>query len=63
MAALVYQYVIGGILFVSTLAYCLKVGAVDHRSPSDRATVAVLWVGLAGYLALHLAWTLLAGGR
>jgi len=56
----IYQYTVGGIFFVVTLALCLGLGAVDLKNRSDKKAVIYLIAGFLGYLTLHVAWIVLA---
>lgn len=59
-APLVYQYSIGGLLFLVSLVVVVRSRACDLRRTSDRFWLVVLLAGMAAYFAAHLSVYLLA---
>jgi hypothetical protein len=58
---LIYQYGVGGMFFVISLALCFRSGAADRRNASDRRTLTLCVVGLGAYFLATLVWILAAG--
>ncbi len=59
-APLIYQYTVGGLLFVIGITLSLRSRACDLKRATDRFWLAVLFVGLGLYFAVHLTVYLLA---
>ena len=59
-APLIYQYSLGGALFLFSLTLILKYRACDLRRAADRYWLAVVLIGLSAYFGLHLALYLIA---
>lgn len=59
--AWLYQYVIGGALFVLTLFMLFRVGAVHWDNLKSRWLVVTMTAGLLVFAALHAIWIFLAG--
>ena len=59
-APLIYQYTVGGLLFVVGLIVVIRSRACDLNRRVDRFWFAVLLIGMGLYLAVHLTAYLLA---
>ena len=59
-APLIYQYTVGGLLFVLGITLSLRSRACDLKRANDRFWLAVLFVGIGVYFAVHLTVYLLA---
>lgn len=59
-APLIYQYSVGGLLFMFSLWMIFRWRACDLRRRADRYWLAVLLVGMAAYFGVHLGVYLLA---
>ncbi len=57
---LAYEYLVGGLFFGVTLFLCFRAGAAQRSNWSDRRTLIISLLGLAGYFAVHLGWILAA---
>lgn len=57
---LLYQYGVGGLIFVIGLVIILRSGACRLERVQDRRWFAVLLGGFAWYLAIHVSWYLAA---
>ena len=55
--ALLYQYGIGGTLFLASLFLAFKSGAVRWDNLKNRILVVGMTVGLLLFAATHAAWT------
>lgn len=56
-----YQYVLGGAMFVATVALALRVGALRWRRARDRHLLLALAAGLLLFAVVHAAWIALVG--
>lgn len=57
---LLYQYGVGGLIFVLGLIIILRSGACRLDRPQDRRWLAVLLAGFIWYVLIHTGWYWLA---
>lgn len=55
-----FQYVVGGTLFLFALLLCLRSGDIDLKIKGDRVYTIICFLGLIAYAAAHGLWTWLA---
>ena len=57
----VYQYAVGGVIFVVSLVIALRTGALRLDRSIDRRLLIVLVIGLLAFMAGHAVWIAFAG--
>jgi hypothetical protein len=57
---LIYQYAVGGAVFVAGLVISFRAGAIDLRLRSDRFWLGATIGGLVVLFGVHLGWLLAA---
>lgn len=57
--SLVYQYVIGGLIFFTVVFWAVKTKALKMTSKQDRGTLMLLFFGFIFFLGVHSLWTYL----
>ena len=61
-AQLGYQYGVGGLFFLVTLALCFQPGASKWSNSADRKSFLLSVIGLTGYFLVTLLWIVAAEG-
>ncbi len=62
LECLVYQYVVGGLVFLAGLVLAWQSGSYSWKRAEDRATALALAFIFLFYFSGHLAWHVLALG-
>jgi hypothetical protein len=62
VACFLYQYIIGGIIFLAAFVLAWRSGDYAWKRAHDRATALVVAGIFIAYLAGHLIWQVLASG-
>ena len=60
-ATYIFQYIVGGIVFVFGLWVCMRSGDVRYANADDRGFFWILIAGFALYLAAHGLWMWIGG--